>query len=170
MTDPNRTSEARCVWCDQTKAEHRDSGPMAKMPCGGLKRGFIAEIGSKLFSKTSVGDVPAPVESKCCKCSVVIMRSRPSDSWICDSCFEDLDNEGMPTGDAEEWCPNCGAHWPDRSVLVEEKATSEERAAVVKHLRDEADELSATGSETLDVVAQSLRARAGHIEKGEHLK
>lgn len=162
MTDPNRTSEV-CMWCDQTLAQHRDSGPMAKMPCGGLKRGFIAEIGSKLFSKTSVGDVPAPVESKCCKCSVVIMRSRPSDSWICDSCFEDLDNEGMPTGDAEEWCPNCGAHWPDRSVLVEEKATSEERAAVVKHLRRMAE------STTFATRAQSaLRLAAEEIEGGMH--
>lgn len=59
MTDPNRTSEV-CMWCDQTLAQHRDSGPMAKMPCGGLKRGFRAER-AKPITETSVGDVPAPI-------------------------------------------------------------------------------------------------------------
>lgn len=32
--------EPVCIWCGETRKEHRDSGPTAKMPCGGLKRGF----------------------------------------------------------------------------------------------------------------------------------
>lgn len=101
------------------------------------------------FNKRSTGDVAAPlVENECCKCKAKLMRRDKSDSYICDDCFDIMQSDGGEVA----------------------LAVKLERAAVVKYLRDEADELSATGSKTLDVVAQSLRARAGHIEKGEHLK
>ena len=65
------------------------------------------------------------------------------------------------TSDAEDACPNCGAHWPRvmKDSLVEKLATSVERAAVVKYLR-----VCGFGS-------GSIHWRlADDIEKGEHRK
>lgn len=148
MTDPNRTSEV-CMWCDQTLAQHRDSGPMAKMPCGGLKRGFIAEIGSKLFSETSVGDVPAPlmIDTQFGKVEVV---ADPS----------------MRTGDAPKFVQMPTAIEQTVYATIAEACTKSEavgakheRAAVVKYLR-----ACSFGSGS---VPYRL---ADDIEKGEHLK
>lgn len=149
LTDPNRTSEV-CMWCDQTLAQHRDSGPMAKMPCGGLKRGFIAEIGSKLFSETSVGDVPAPTKDDELQRAV-------------DFLVEFAAKHRRRDADADELCPNCDAHWPHD--MRAKSAVRFERAAVVKYLRD----VAATRAPT-SVFQVAYRCLADEIEQGDHLK
>lgn len=154
MTDPNKTSvpEPECVWCGQTMAGHRDSGPMAKMPCGGLKRGFIAEIGSKLFSETSVGDVPAP-KFKCCspRC--------PGYSFKASEMPHPAETCGLPPA-LQQDIRNIIAATVSDGVAI---GARDERAAVVKYLRTMAE------STTFTTRAQSaLRLAAEEIEGGMH--
>lgn len=149
MTDPNRTSAAPPQIINLFEAL-KDS----------LHQTTEQNRERVQADQTSVGDVPAPSDDE-------LQRA-------VDVCVEagERNKARRRQIDALDLCTSCGAHWPydDRLQSAEKLASHTERAAVVKYLRDEADELSATGSETLDVVAQSLRARAGHIEKGEHLK
>lgn len=46
-----------CVWCGMTIDAHRESGVVAKTPCGMLKHGFVAATPEK---QRSVGNVLAP--------------------------------------------------------------------------------------------------------------
>lgn len=92
-------------------------------------------------NRTSVGDVPAPlVENECCKCKAKLMRSKRSDAYVCDDCWEVIHHEGE-----------------------EALAVKLERAAVVKYLRRMAE------STTFATRAQSaLRLAAEEIEGGMH--
>ena len=94
------------------------------------------------FNKRSVGDVPAPlVENECCKCRTKLMRTKKSDSYICDECFDILQSDGGEVA----------------------LAVKLERAAVVKYLRK-----LARGSQ-VETFAAAWATAADHIERGEHL-
>jgi len=84
----------------------------------------------------------ALMEVKCCKCGTPLMRSKQSDSYICDDCFDILQSDGGE----------------------EALAVKLERAAVVKYLREWKREHYVNGAD-VRVVAKFF---ADAIEKGEH--
>jgi hypothetical protein len=101
------------------------------------------------FKQRITGEVAAPSVEVC----------RIEDGWT-----------DPPTDDAEEWCPSCGAHWPDRSVLVEKQATSVERAAVVRELKARLQTYTHQATKLDQPVIDELQYLVGWFEAGRHVQ
>lgn len=129
------------MWCGMTIDAHRESGLVAKTPCGMLKRGFVAAEPAK---QRSTGEVAAPDSRTVldCPCASPCTTSA--------ACKARQEFNATLSGSLD---------------LVEKLATSVERVAVVQYLR------RMSKSEALPWAAECALARhADAIEKGEHCK